>query len=125
MTEPFDIQRRRDRAASAIAAFAEGHLLGGREQERSRDPEEVIAELLCDLHHLSVGLGLSWAALTERAEGNYSDETQRHVIEITVEGFQVLDTRTNALRADVCSSRQGAQMACDELNAAGESAGAG
>ena len=44
------------------------------------------------------------------------DGAPSYVVELTAEGFQVLDTRTEALRADVWSSREQAQGACDELN---------
>ncbi|MBS1861904.1 MAG: hypothetical protein JSS68_09345 [Actinobacteria bacterium] len=40
----------------------------------------------------------------------------RHIVEVTTEGFQVLDSWTDALRADVWSSRGQAQDACDELD---------
>jgi hypothetical protein len=43
-------------------------------------------------------------------------EASRHVVEVTAEGFQVLDTWTEALRADVWSTREQAQDACEELN---------
>ncbi len=51
--------------------------------------------------------------LGERAD---ADETMRHVVEVTTEGYQVLDTRTEALLADVWASRGEAQTACDVLN---------
>jgi hypothetical protein len=38
------------------------------------------------------------------------------VVEVTAEGFQVLDTQTEVLRADVWGSRTEAETACDELN---------
>ncbi|HEX7244098.1 MAG TPA: hypothetical protein VF245_00860 [Solirubrobacterales bacterium] len=44
------------------------------------------------------------------------EEVERHVVEVTAEGFQILDTQTDALRADVWGSREAAQEACDELN---------
>jgi hypothetical protein len=78
--------------------------------------EEAISELLCDLHHLADELGIGWARLGERAHRYYAEEASRHVVEVTPEGFQVLDTWTEALRADVWSSRELAQAACEELN---------
>lgn len=50
------------------------------------------------------------------AERYYADEAMRHVVEVTTEGYQVLDTRTEALLADVWASRGEAQTACDVLN---------
>jgi hypothetical protein len=44
------------------------------------------------------------------------EEISRHVVEVTAEGFQVLDTQTKALRADVWSTRKQAQAACEELD---------
>ncbi len=38
------------------------------------------------------------------------------MVEVTTEGFQVLDTKTETLRADVWSSRAEAEAVCDELN---------
>jgi len=43
-------------------------------------------------------------------------EAPRHIVEVTTHGYQVLDTRTQALRADVWGSRGDAQSACDALN---------
>jgi len=38
------------------------------------------------------------------------------MVELTTDGYQVLDTRTKTLRADVWGSRGDAQSACDALN---------
>lgn len=121
MTGATDTQRRWERAARAIAAYNDSRQPDGSSgQVRVRDATEVIAELLGDLHHVGDGLGLSWAALGERAERYYKGEAPGHVVEITAEGFQVLDTRTETLRADVWSTREQAQAACDDLNGSAE-----
>ncbi|MBS1895473.1 MAG: hypothetical protein JST59_29590 [Actinobacteria bacterium] len=103
------------RAASALRAYWEAggaaHLRPG-----GRAGEEEIADLLCDLRHLADEIGLDWAPLVERAGRYHEAEAARHVVEVTGEGYQVLDTSTDALRADVWSSRGQAQDACDELN---------
>lgn len=52
----------------------------------------------------------------ERGERYYVDKAMRHVVEVTTEGYQVLDTRTEVLLADVWASRGKAQAACDALN---------
>jgi len=121
--------RRRDRAAQAIAAYDDPELVPGARPSRLRDAdnaEEAIAELLCDLRHLADEHGLDWAQLGERADCFYAVEAPRYIVEVTAEGFQVLDTRTEALRADVWSSRELAQGACDELNGSADVlAGAG
>lgn len=119
MAESGENQRRRDRAAQAIAAYDDGEPIPGARPARVADPEngeEAISELLCDLRHLADELGLCWARLGERSYRYYAEEASRHVVEVTPEGFQVLDTWTEALRADVWSSRELAQTACDELN---------
>jgi hypothetical protein len=113
------VDRRRDRAAQAIAAYDDPELVRGIRPARARDAEnaqEAIAELICDLRHLADEHGLDWARLGERAERYYAEEAMPHVVEVTTEGFQILDTRTEALRADVWSSRTEAEVACDELN---------
>lgn len=56
------------------------------------------------------------AANRRRGDRYYAEEAPRHVVEITSEGFQVFDTRTGALRADVWSTREQAQGACQQLN---------
>jgi hypothetical protein len=119
VAERNDNERRRDRAAQAIAAYDDGEPIRGARPVRVADPEngeEAISELLCDLHHLADELGISWVRLGERAHRYYAEEAPRHVVEVTPEGFQVLDTWTEALRADVWSSRELAQAACEELN---------
>ena len=119
MAEAAANQRRRDRAGRAIAAYDGPDLEPGQRPARARDPEnggETISELLCDLRHLADELGLSWARLGERAERYYAEEAPRHVVEVSAEGFQILDTWTEALRADVWSTREQAQDACEELN---------
>ncbi len=116
MTSAIDTQPGWERAARAIAAYNDRQPDSTSDEFRMRDAAEVIAELLGDLHHVGDGLGLSWAALGERAERYYRGEAPRHVVEITVEGFQILDTRNEMLRADVWSTREQAQAACDELN---------
>lgn len=73
--------------------------------------------MLCDLNHLADEFGLDWAQLRDRGDRYYAEEVMGHVVEVTTEGFQVLDTRTEALRADVWASRAEAQAACDELTA--------
>ncbi len=128
MTKGNDTERRRDRAAQALAAYDESEPERGVRSTRMWDPEkgeEAISELLCDLRHLADELDLRWARLDERAERYYAEEASRHIVEVTAEGFQVLDTRTEVLRADVWSSREQAQAACEELDeTAGELAGA-
>jgi hypothetical protein len=122
-----DNERRRDRAAQAIAAYDDGEPISGGRPARVADPEngeEAISELLCDLRHLADELGISWARLGERADRYYAEEAQRHVVEVTSEGFQVLDTWTEALRADFWSTREQAQDACEELNGSVAAAGA-
>lgn len=112
-------QCRRDRAARALAAYDGPDLEPGERPARARDlenGEEAISELLCDLRHLADELGLGWARLGERAERYYAEEAPRHVVEVTAEGFQVLDTWAEALRSDVWSRREQAQDACEELN---------
>ena len=119
MAERVDNERRRDRAAQAIAAYDDGEPILGERPARVADPEngeEAISELLCDLRHLADELGISWARLGERAYRYYAEEAPHHIVEVTPEGFQVLDTWTEALRADVWSSRELAQAACEELN---------
>lgn len=37
--------------------------------------EEIISDLLSDLHHLADKLGLNWSALSKRADANYEAET--------------------------------------------------
>lgn len=64
---------------------------------------------------------LDWSA-QECGARNHAEETVRHVVAITAEGFQVLDTETDTLRADAWGSRRQAQEACDELNRAAEPA---
>jgi len=120
-------RRRRDRAARAIAGYDGPDLEPGQRPSRARDPEngeEAISELLCDLRHLADELGLGWARLGERAERYYAEEAPRHVVEVTAEGFQVLDTWTEELCADVWSTREQAQDACEELNGSVAAAGA-
>ncbi len=78
--------------------------------------EETIAELLCDLRHFADELGVEWPGVLDRAERYYAEEVGRHVMEVTAEGFQVLDTETESLRADVWASRREAAAACAELN---------
>lgn len=116
MTGAVGTQRGWERAALAIAAYNDRQPDSTSDEFRMRDAAEVIAELLGDLHHVGDGLGLNWAALGERAERYYNGEAPRHVVEITAEGFQILDTRNETLRADVWSTREQAQAACDELN---------
>jgi len=43
-------------------------------------------------------------------------ESARYAVELSTEGYQVLDTRTGTRRADVWASREDAQGACDALN---------
>jgi len=119
VTERNDNERRRDRAAQAIAAYDDVEPVCGARAPRANNAEnaaEAIAELLCDLRHLADEHDLDWTELGERAERYYDDEAIRHVVEVTTEGYQVLDTRTEALRADVWASRGEAQTACDALN---------
>jgi hypothetical protein len=116
MTGATDTQREWERAARAIAAYNDRQPNSTSDEFRMRDAAEVIAELLGDLHHVGDGLGLSWAGLVERAELYYRGETPPHVVEITAEGFQILDTGNERLRADIWSTREQAQAACDELN---------
>lgn len=111
--------RRRDRAARAIAAYDDLELVRGFRPSRARDAEnaeEAIAEMLCDLRHLADEHGLGWARLVERAERYYAEEALPYVVEVTTEGFQIIDTGTEVLRADVWGSRAEAETACDELN---------
>lgn len=118
MSETGGNARRRGRAAQAIAGY-DAELAPGARPARAREPEntaEAISELLCDLRHLADEHGLEWAELGARAERYYAEEAARHVVEVTAEGFQVLDTRTEALRADIWGSREQAQVACEELN---------
>jgi hypothetical protein len=125
--EPADNERRRERAARAIAAYDGPDLGPGQRPARARDPEngeEAISELLCDLRHLADELGLGWVRLVERAERYYGEEAARHVVEVTAEGFQVRDTWTEELRADVWSTREQAQDACEELDGSVAAAGA-
>lgn len=119
MSEPSANRRRRDRAAQAIAAYGEAEPISGARTAPVADPENgagAIAELLCDLRHLADDLGIEWAGLLGRAERYYAEELGRHVVEVTAEGFQVLDTETESLRADVWASRCEADVACAELN---------
>ena len=119
MSEPAANRRRRDRAAHAIAAYDAGEPIPGARTARVADPAngaEAIAELLCDLRHLGDELGLDWAGLCARAERYYAEELGRHVVEVTTEGFQVLDTDSESLRADVWASRGEAEAACAALN---------
>jgi hypothetical protein len=114
-----DVGWRRDRAARAIGAYRESDRAGGPRPPRPRArscAEQSISELLCDLHHLADELDLDWTGLEERGARYHAEESERHVVEITCEGFQVLDTETDALRADVWGSRRQAQDACDGLN---------
>lgn len=113
------VDRRRDRAAQAIAAYDGPEVVRGFRPSRGKDAdnaEEAIAEMLCDLRHLADEHGLDWARLGERAERYYAEETMPHVVEVTTEGFQILDTGTEVLRADVWGSRAEAEAACEELN---------
>ncbi|HVX32581.1 MAG TPA: hypothetical protein VHA80_05510 [Solirubrobacterales bacterium] len=110
---------RRDRAALALGAYLGPAEAGGRRPTRPHDrehAEDSIAELLCDLHHLADELDLDWSVLEERGARYRAEETARHVVEVTGEGFQILDSATDTLRADVWGSRPQAQGACDELN---------
>jgi hypothetical protein len=119
VTERNDNERRCDRAIKAIAAYDDVEPARGVRPPRAKDAEnaaEAIAELLCDLRHLADEHGLDWTELGERAERYYAEEALLHVVEVTTEGFQILDTRTEALRADVWGSRTEAEVACDELN---------
>jgi hypothetical protein len=119
LAERNDNERRRDRAAQAIVAHDEREPDRGWRPARLGDPdnaEEAIAELICDLRHLADEHGLDWTQLGQRAERYYAEEAKCHVVEVTTEGFQILDTRTHALRADVWSSRGEAEASCDELN---------
>jgi hypothetical protein len=72
--------------------------------------------------HLADEVGLEQMVPEEHRAGHHPEEPPRHVVDITAEGFQVLDTWTDALRADVWGSRGQAQGACDQLNGCAGSA---
>ena len=48
----------------------------------------------------------------------------RYTVELAAEGFQILDAWTDMWRADVWSSREQSQDACDELNDSASAASA-
>ena len=86
------------------------------------DPIELGAALLLEqagCERTQIQLELQFEP-GDRPEG--ADGSGRHAVELTTEGFQVLDTRTNALRADVWGSRGLARHACDELDGAANTA---
>lgn len=51
-----------------------------------------------------------------QANRHFHEEVQRHVVELTGEGFQMRDSETDGLRADVWGARSDAEAACDSLN---------
>lgn len=118
MAEVIDNARRRDRAAQAIGAYDLEVTRGVRPARLSsaEDAAEALSELLCDLRHLADEFNLDWDELERRAERFYREEEERHVVEVTGEGFQIRDTETDRLRADIWSSRTDAEIACDALN---------
>jgi hypothetical protein len=113
--------RRRHRAAQAVAAHAGVVSVPGSragQPAQAEDAEQAISELICDLQHLADEYDLDWSVLQERAECYYAQEAERYVVELTTEGYQVLDTRTDSLRADAWARRCDALVACDALNRA-------
>lgn len=44
------------------------------------------------------------------------ERKERYLVTLTGEGFQILDTETNTLRADVWASRFRAMQACADMN---------
>ena len=119
MTEVTGNERRRDRAAQAIRAY-DREVGRGYRSARLRGPgnaAEAIGELLCDLRHLADEFGLDWCEAERRAERFYEEESERYVVQVTTEGFQIRDTATDQLKADVFSSRSDAEQACEALNA--------
>jgi hypothetical protein len=119
MAEPGANQRRRDAAAAAIGAYADREPEEGRRPAQLRNADsaaDAISELLCDLRHLGDEFGLDWEELCARAGRYYSEERERHVVEVTCEGFQIRDLADDRLRADVWPSREQANEACAELN---------
>lgn len=118
MDERLDNAWRRARAAQAIDAFDKEVRRSARPARLRSAPEatEAISELICDLHHLADEFHLDWAELGRQANRYYHEEADRHVVELTGEGFQIRDSETDRLRADVWSARSDAEAACDSLN---------
>jgi hypothetical protein len=118
VVEKLDNARRRDRAAQAIGAYDDEVRRGARPPRLRSAPEatEAISELICDLRHLAEEFHLDWAELGHHADRYYREEAQRHVVEVTGEGFQIRDSETDRLRADMWGSRTDAEAACDSLN---------
>ncbi len=118
MAEVIDNARRRDRAAQAVGSY-DTEVTRGARSPRVRSAEEAaeaISELLCDLRHLADEFHLDWYELEREGERFYRNEAERHVVEVTTEGFQIRDTEADRLRADVWSSRTDAETACNALN---------
>lgn len=69
MTDPTNADRA-ERAAVAVAAYAEGHYHGLSEE----DDETKVLDLLCDLLHLARSLDLEPHNLLDRARGLFEGE---------------------------------------------------
>lgn len=75
---------RADWASTALDAYAAEtrndpreqtvELLGPDDREGKENAEEVMSDLLCDLHHLADRFGIEWEALLGRGAMHYRDE---------------------------------------------------
>lgn len=54
--------------------------------------------------------------------GNDRDEAERYRVVLSTEGFQIRDSSSGSLKADIWSSRADAERACEALSAGAPSA---
>ena len=80
-------------------------------------PRRQSAKSSRDLRHLADEFDLDWDGLARRAGRFYEEESERYVVQLSVEGFQIRDTAADQLKADIWASRSEAEQACAALSA--------